>query len=144
MAILFDKKRSRYIEIQLFSIADPEWITYKLYGGRFCNKKKCELFKLDREGLFFHNAYEKEVDILLNNLNNIKELHHYTFEPKDEGEFRLVADYKNSSIYIKFFFRVLDNINSVDMKDKVFNVVTTEPLLYEFLVELEKDYLDII
>ncbi len=73
MAILFDKERSKYIEIQLFSLADPEWLTYKLYGGRFCNNKKFELFRLDNEELFFHNAYyEKEVEDLLNNLSSIK------------------------------------------------------------------------
>ena len=38
---------------------------------------------------------------------------------------------------------MLDHINSVDMKDKVFHIVTTESLLYDFLEELEKDYLAI-
>ncbi len=87
---------------------------------------------------------KKEVEDLLNNLNRITEIHHYSFEPVDEGEFRIVADYKDNSVYIQFFFRVLDKINSVDIKDKVFHIVTTEYLLYDFLAELNNDYLDLI
>lgn len=143
MAILWDKERSKYIEILLFSLSDPEWITYKMCGG-YANKK-IELFRLDNDELFFHNAYyEKEVKDLLNNLSSIKKIHHYTFTPIDEGEFRLVADYKEGSVSLKFIFRVLDNMNAVDMKNMVFDIVTTESLLYNFLMELKKNYFDII
>lgn len=143
MAILFDKERSKYIEILLFPLADPEWITYKMCGG-YANEK-IELFRLDNGELFFHNAYyEKEVEDLLNNLSSIKKIHHYTFTPIDEGEFRLIADYKEGSVSIKFIFRVLDKMNAVDMKNMVFNIVTTESLLYNFLIELKKNYLNIV
>lgn len=34
MAILFNVNNDKYIELHLFSIDDPEWIAYKIFGGK--------------------------------------------------------------------------------------------------------------
>lgn len=102
--------------------------------------KKIELFRLDNDGLFFHDAYEKEVEDFINGLRSIKESSHYVFEPKDEGEFLFEADYKDNMVCIKVQFRIIDIIKSEEVKDNTFEIETTYFILYEFLTQLKKEY----
>lgn len=140
MAVLFNKEKNKYIELRLFSINDPEWITYKMCGGKICRQKEIELFRLDNDDLFFHNSYEKEVDDVINGLRNIKKTYYYRFEPKDEREFLLKASYKDNMVYIKFFFNIIDEIQKEELQDNTFEIETTYSILYDFLTQLKKEY----
>lgn len=141
MAILFNKEQNRYIELNLFTTNELDWITYRICGGNMHQQKRVELFRLDNDDLFFHNAaYEKEVENIIDGLRNIKESHHYTFQPVDEGEFRLESDYKDNMVYIKFQFYIIDIMENEGIKDNIFEIETTYLILYEFLTQLRKEY----
>lgn len=140
MAILYDKEKNKYIELNLFTTNELDWIAYNMCGGNIYQQKKVELFRLDNDNLFFHNAYEKEVEDIINGLENIKKLHHYTFEPKDEGEFLLKSDYKDNMVYIKFLFRIIDIIDNEEIEGNIFKIETTYLILCEFLTQLRKEY----
>lgn len=144
MAILFDKTKQKYMELQLYDLDDPEWITYKLYGGEILLGLKSEIFSLDREEeLFFHDDYEKEVVNIISNLQNIKRKGHFSFQPKDEGEFVLTVNCENDLILVRLLFRVIDKIDKNKMRDNVFEIETTEILLEEFLFELQNEYCNV-
>lgn len=144
MAILFDKTKQKYVELQLHNLDDPEWITYKLYGGEILLGLKSEIFSLDREEeLFFHDDYEKEVVNIISNLQNIKRKGHFSFQPKDEGEFVLTVNCENDLILVRLLFRVIDKIDKNKMRDNVFEIETTEILLEEFLFELQNEYCNV-
>lgn len=144
MAILFDKTKQKYMELQLYDLDDPEWITYKLYGGEILLGLKSEIFSLDREEeLFFHDDYEKEVVNIISNLQNIKRKGHFSFQPKDEGEFVLTVNCENDLILVRLLFRVIDKIDKNKMRDNVFEIETTEILLEEFLYELQNEYCNV-
>ncbi len=140
MAVLFNKEKNRYIELSLFALNDPEWITYKMCGGKICRQKEIELFRLDNDDLFFHNSYEKEVDDVINGLRNIKKSCSYRFQPKDEREFVLKAIYKDNMVYIKFLFNIIDEIKKEELQDNTFEIKTTYPILCDFLTQLKKEY----
>ena len=98
---------------------------------------KLELIRLDNEYLYFHNTiYENEIEKIINGLSNIKESCRYTFEPVDEGEFRLESDYKDNVVYIKCTFYVVDMMESEGIEDNIFEIETTYFMLYEFLIQL--------
>ena len=107
MAFLFNKEKNKYIELNLFTTNEKDWIAYSMCGGNIYQQTRKELFRLDNEYLYFHNTvYENEIEKIINGLSNIKESCRYTFEPVDEGEFRLESDYKGNVVYIKCtFFR---------------------------------------
>lgn len=101
------------------------------------NGTKLELIRLDNEYLYFHNTiYENEIEKIINGLSNIKESCRYTFEPVDEGEFRLESDYKDNVVYIKCTFYVVDMMESEGIEDNIFEIETTYFMLYEFLIQL--------
>lgn len=141
MAILFNKEQNKYIELNLFRTNELDWITYSICGGNMYQQKRIELFRLDNDELFFHNvSYEKEVENIIDGLTNIKELHRYTFEPVDEGEFRLESNYKDNMVYMKFKFYIIDMIENEGIKDNIFEMETTYLILLEFLTQLRKEY----
>lgn len=140
MAVLFNVEKSKYVELKLFSSDEPEWITYKMYGGKICNKKYIELFRLDNDELFFHNSYEEEVSDLIKALRNIKKSYYYRFTPKDEGEFLLKAIYEDNRIYINISFYIIDKIVKDELQDNKFEIVTTYPNLCDFLTQLGEEY----
>lgn len=141
MAFLFNKEKNKYIELNLFTTNEKDWITYSMCGGNIYQQTRKELFRLDNEYLYFHNtAYENEIETIINGLSNIKESCHYTFEPVDEGEFRLESDYKDNVVYIKCTFYVVDMMENEGIKDNIFRIETTYLMLYEFLIQLRKEY----
>ena len=99
------------------------------------------MFRLDNEYLYFHNTvYENEIEKIINGLSNIKESCRYTFEPVDEGEFRLESDYKDNVVYIKCTFYIVDMMENEGIEDNIFVIETTYFMLYEFLIQLRKEY----
>lgn len=101
------------------------------------NGTKLELIRLDNEYLYFHNTiYENEIEKIINGLSDIKESCRYTFEPVDEGEFRLESDYKDNVAYIKCTFYVVDMMENEGIEDNIFEIETTYFMLYEFLIQL--------
>ncbi len=140
MALLFNKDKNKYVELRLFPLNDPEWITYSLCGGKICQQKEIELFRLDNDDLFFHDSYEKEVDDVINGLRNINKSYYYRFTPKDEREFLLKARYKDNMVYIKFIFHIIDKIQKEELPDNTFEIETTYFILYDFLTQLKKEY----
>jgi len=110
-------------------------------GGNIYQQTRKELFRLDNEYLYFHNTvYENEIEKIINGLSNIKESCRYTFEPVDEGEFRLESDYKDNVVYIKCTFYVVDMMENEGIEDNIFEIETTYFMLYEFLIQLRKEY----
>ena len=110
-------------------------------GGNIYQQTRKELFRLDNEYLYFHNTvYENEIEKIINGLSNIKESCRYTFEPVDEGEFRLESDYKGNVVYIKCTFYVVDMMENEGLEDNIFEIETTYFMLYEFLIQLRKEY----
>lgn len=141
MAVLFNKEQNKYLELNLSMTNEFDWVGYSMCGGNIYQQKRIELFRLDNGDLFLHNAaYENEIENIIDGLRNIKELHHYTFEPVDEGEFRLESDYKDNIVYIKCIFYVIDIMENEGIKDNIFEIETTYVMLYEFLTQLRKDY----
>jgi len=141
MAILFDKEQNKYFELNLFTTNELDWIRYSICGGRMYQQKKLELFRLDNGDLFLHNVtYENEIENIIDGLRNIKEIHHYTFEPVDEGEFQLESDYKDNLVYLKLSFYFIDIMKNEGIKDNIFEIETTYLILYEFLTQLRKEY----
>ena len=69
-----------------------------------------------------------------------KESCRYTFEPVDEGEFRLESDYKDNVVYIKCTFYIVDMMENEGIEDNIFVIETTYFMLYEFLIQLRKEY----
>ena len=143
MAMLFDKKREKYIELIVYSIGDPDWLSYKLSGGEILKFGRNELFKLDREDLFFHNSYEKEVEIIISNLLDIKRKRHYVFQPKDEGEFLLSVVNQQNAMLVKLLLRQVSIVDKNKICDFVFELETTDALLSDFLFMLQKEYSNI-
>lgn len=139
MALLFNRKKNKYIELKLYRKNEPDWIAYSICGGKI-SQKRIELFRLDNDGLFFHDAYDKEVENIINGLRNIKESRHYVFEPTDEGEFLLKSDYRDNMINIILQFRIIDMIKREEVKDNIFDIDTTYVILNEFLTQLKKEY----
>ncbi len=141
MAVLFDKEKSKYVELALFPIKEPDWITYKICGGKICRQKEIELFRLDNDDLFFHNAYyEKEAENVINGLRNIKNSCYYRFKPIDDSEFILKAKYKDSMVHIQFLFNIIDKIQKEELPDNTFEIETTYSILIDFLTQLKKEY----
>lgn len=140
MAVLFDKQKRKYIELVLYAINDSEWISYKLFGGEVLPDKKNELFRLDNEYLVFHDSYEKEVEIIIENLQGIKNAHPYAFQPEDEGEFLLKVDYKDGVVLVKLLFREIDKIDEKKVCDNIFEIETSDTFLEDFLCNLKKEY----
>ncbi len=140
MAILFDRQKKKYIELVLCVINDPEWLSYKLSGGEIFPDKRIELFRLDNEDLFLHDSYEKEVEIIIENLRGIKKVHPYAFQPKDEGEFLLKVDYQDGFVLVKLVFRVIDEIDETKVCNNIFEIETSDVFLEDFLYDLEKEY----
>ena len=137
MAFLFNKEKNKYIELNLFTTNEKDWIAYSMCGGNIYQQTRKELFRLDNEYLYFHNTiYENEIEKIINGLSNIKESCRYTFEPVDEGEFRLESDYKDNVVYIKCTFYVVDMMESEGIEDNIFEIETTYFMLYEFLIQL--------
>ena len=132
MAFLFNKEKNKYIELNLFTTNEKDWIAYSMCGGNIYQQTRKELFRLDNEYLYFHNTvYENEIEKIINGLSNIKESCRYTFEPVDEGEFRLESDYKDN---------VVDMMENEGVEDNIFEIETTYFMLYEFLIQLKKEY----
>lgn len=140
MAVLFNVERSKYVELKLFSSDEPEWIAYKMYGGKICNKKFIELFRLDNDVLVFHDSYEKEVSDFINGLKNIKNVSYYRFTPKDEGEFLIKAISEDNMIYITISLYIIDKIVKDELQDNKFELVTTYSDLCDFLTQLGEEY----
>lgn len=141
MAFLFNKEKNKYIELNLFTTNEKDWIAYSMCGGNIYQQTRKELFRLDNEYLYFHNTvYENEIEKIINGLSNIKESCRYTFEPVDEGEFRLESDYKGNVVYIKCTFYVVDMMENDGLEDNIFEIETTYFMLYEFLIQLRKEY----
>lgn len=144
MAVLFNKEQNKYIGLNLFTTNEPDWLTYSLCGGNINRQQKKELFRLENDDLFLHDAeYEKEVEIIIDGLTNIRESCRFTFQPVDEGEFRLESDYKNHMVHIKFRLYQIDKMENEGIPDNVFVIDTTYFLLYEFLTELREEYITI-
>ena len=121
MAFLFNKEKNKYIELNLFTTNEKDWIAYSMCGGNIYQQTRKELFRLDNEYLYFHNTvYENEIEKIINGLSNIKESCRYTFEPVDEGEFRLESDYKDNVVYIKCTFYVVDMMENEGIEDNIF------------------------
>ena len=61
MAFLFNKEKNKYIELNLFTTYEKDWIAYSMCGGNIYQQTRKELFRLDNEYLYFHNTvYENE------------------------------------------------------------------------------------
>ena len=93
MAVLFDICREKYIELNLYLTNEVDWLSYKMIVGEISSSERKELFRLEGEELFLHNSYEREVEIIIENLKQIKKNKRYKFSPKDDGEFELDVTY---------------------------------------------------
>ena len=49
MAFLFNKEKNKYIELNLFTTNEKDWIAYSMCGGNIYQQTRKELFRLDNE-----------------------------------------------------------------------------------------------
>ena len=49
MAFLFNKEKNKYIELNLFTTKEKDWIAYSMCGGNIYQQTTKELFRLDNE-----------------------------------------------------------------------------------------------
>lgn len=141
MAVLFDICREKYIELNLYLTNEVDWLSYKMMVGEMSSSERKELFRLDGEELFFHNSYEKEVEIIIENLKQIKKNKCFKFSPKDDGEFELDVTYLGENeILVKLTIDCKDDIDINKCSTNRFELKTMDRLLEDFILELNKEY----
>ena len=59
MAFLLNKEKNKYIELNLFTTNEKDWIAYSMCGGNIYQQTRKELFRLDNEYLYFTILYMK-------------------------------------------------------------------------------------
>ena len=141
MAVLFDMCNEKYIELNLNLTNEVDWLSYKMIVGEISSSERKELFRLEGEELFLHNSYEKEVEILIENLNQIKKNKCFRFSPKDDGEFELAVKYsRKNEIIVTLTINCTDGMDLIKFLTNKFELKTTDRLLEDFILELNKEY----
>ena len=141
MAILFDVCRKKYIEMILCSTNEVDWLSYKMIVGEILSSERKELFRLEGEELFLHNSYEKEAEIIIENLKQIKKNKCFKFSPKDDGEFELAVKYsRENEIIVTLTINCTDGIALNKFSTNKFELKTMDRLLGDFILELNKEY----
>ncbi len=141
MAILFYVCRKKYIEMILCSTNEVDWLSYKMIVGEILSLERKELFRLEGEELFLHNSYEREVEIIIENLKQIKKNKRYKFSPKDDGEFELDVTYlRENEIIVNLTIDRTEGMDLNKFSTNKFELKTTDRLLEDFILELNKEY----
>lgn len=141
MAVLFDICREKYIELNLYLTNEVDWLSYKMIVGEISSSERKELFRLEGEELFLHNSYEREVEIIIENLKQIKKNKRYKFSPKDDGEFELDVTYlRENEIIVNLTIDRTEGMDLNRFSTNKFELETTDRLLEDFILELNKEY----